>query len=186
MDDDDGFPGMGGMPGRGGPPKEVDNKKLYEVLGVEKDSSMDQIKKAYRKLAIKCHPDKGGDPEKFKEIQAAYEVLFDKEKRDTYDKYGMEGLKGGAGGHPGGMDDIFSMFMGGRGGGPAQKKKMRVKPITRQVEVSLADVYNGKEVEILIDRQRLCSDCNGVGGSDASAVQTCSACKGRGMRTIMR
>lgn len=64
MDEDD-FPGMGGMGGRrGGPPKEVDNSKLYEVLGVEKTATMEQIKKAYRKLAIKCHPDKGGDPEK--------------------------------------------------------------------------------------------------------------------------
>ena len=65
MDDDDGFPGFpGGMGGRGGPPKEVDNKKLYEILGVDKDATMDQIKKAYRKLAIKNHPDKGGDPDK--------------------------------------------------------------------------------------------------------------------------
>lgn len=63
MDDDD-FPGMGGMGGRRGPPKEVENSKLYEVLGVSKEATMDEIKKAYRKLAIKCHPDKGGDPEK--------------------------------------------------------------------------------------------------------------------------
>ena len=84
------------------------------------------------------------------------------------------------------MDDIFSMFMGGGRGGQAQKRKMRVKPITRAVEVTLADVYNGKATNLVIDRQRLCGDCNGVGGSDASAVQTCSACKGRGMRTLMR
>jgi len=120
-DEDGGFPGMGGPGMRRGPPKEVDNKKLYEILGVEKEATMDQIKKAYRKLAIKCHPDKGGDPEKFKEIQAAYDVLFDKDKRDVYDKHGMEGLKGGAGG-AGGMDDIFSMFMGGGRGGPAAKR----------------------------------------------------------------
>ena len=63
MDDDD-FPGMGGMGGRRGPPKEVENSKLYEVLGVSKEATMNEIKKAYRKLAIKCHPDKGGDPEK--------------------------------------------------------------------------------------------------------------------------
>ena len=82
----------------------------------------------------------------------------------------MEGLKSGGGGG-GGMDDIFSMFMGGgRGGGAAQKKKMRVKPITRAVEVTLADVYNGKTVELNVERQRLCEDCNGVGGSDSTAV----------------
>ena len=84
------------------------------------------------------------------------------------------------------MDDIFSMFMGGGRGGPAQKKNVRVKPITKQVEVSLADIYNGKEIEVDVDRQRLCSDCNGVGGSDASAVQSCKHCKGRGMKTTMR
>ena len=121
----------------------------------------------------------------FKEIQGAYEVLFDKEKRDVYDKHGMEGLKGGAGG-PGGMDDIFSMFMGGRGGGGAQKRKQRVKPQTKQIDVSLADVYNGKTVEIDVDRQRICSVCNGLGGTDATAVQTCTTCKGKGMRTILR
>ena len=67
-DEDGGFPGMGG-PGRRGPPKEIENKKLYEILGVDKESTMDQIKKAYRKLAIKCHPDKGGDPERVSDNQ---------------------------------------------------------------------------------------------------------------------
>lgn len=111
-------------------------------------------------------------------------MLFDKDKRDTYDKYGMDGLKNGGGG-PGGMDDIFSMFMGGgRGGG--ERRKARVKPQTKTVDVSLADIYNGKTVEIDVDRQRICSVCNGVGGTDATAVQTCSACKGKGMRTILR
>merc|ERR1712100_523638 len=125
---EDGFPG-GGFPGggRGGPPKEGDNKKLYEILGVEKNATMDEIRKKYRKLAIKMHPDKGGDPEKFKEIQQAYDILFDKDKRETYDRHGMEGLKGGAGGG-GGMDDLFSMFTGqGRG----QPQKKRVKPIVK-------------------------------------------------------
>ena len=84
----------------------------------------------------------------FKEIQAAYDVLFDKDKRDVYDKHGMEGLKGGAGG-PGGMDDIFSMFMGGGRGGPAAKRQARVKPIAKHVEVSLADIFNGKTVETM-------------------------------------
>ena len=87
------------------------------------------------------------------------------------------------------MDDIMNMFMGGRGGGAggAQKKRqVRVKPITRQVECSLADIYNGKTVELDIDRQRICSTCNGVGGTDESAVQACTGCKGRGMKTTMR
>lgn len=83
------------------------------------------------------------------------------------------------------MDDIFSMFMGGGRGGGA-KQKVRVKPIAKKVEVSLADIYNGTSVEVDVDRQRICDDCNGVGGTDASAVQTCSACKGRGMRTVLR
>jgi len=181
-DGEGGFPG--GFPGgRRGPPKEVDNKKLYEVLGVDKDATMDQIKKAYRKLAIKQHPDKGGDPEKFKDIQVAYDILFDKEKRDVYDRAGMEGLKGGGGGVQG-MDDLFSMFSGMQGRGQPQKK--RVKPIARQIEVTLADIYNGKTVELALERQRICGECDGKGGIDDTAVQTCTGCKGRGMRTIMR
>ena len=98
-----GFPGgqdFEDMPGMGrGPKKEVDNSKFYEVLGVSKNATSDEIKKAYRKKALKEHPDKGGDPEKFKEISLAYEVLSDQEKRDIYDKYGEEGLREGAGGH---------------------------------------------------------------------------------------
>jgi DnaJ family protein A protein 2 len=97
----------------------------------------------------------------------------------------MDGLKGGAGGG-GGMDDLFSMFtgMGGRGGGQPQKK--RVKPIARQIDVTLADIYNGKTVELNLERQRICAACDGKGGTDETAVQTCSGCKGRGMRTTMR
>ncbi len=112
MEDDDeggGFPGgfPGGMGGRRGPPKEVDNKAYYEIIGVEKTATMDEIKKAYRKKAIKMHPDKGGDQEEFQKLQVAYDTLFDKDKREVYDKYGEEGIKKGmgAGGDPG---DIFS------------------------------------------------------------------------------
>lgn len=84
------------------------------------------------------------------------------------------------------MDDIFSMFMGGGRGGPGAKKNVRIKPITKQIEVTLSDIMNGKEILVDVDRQRLCSECNGVGGSDATAVQACSGCKGRGMKTKMR
>jgi DnaJ family protein A protein 2 len=113
-----GFPG-GEMPGRG-PRKEVDNSKYYELLGVEKDAQPNEIKKAYRKLAMKHHPDKGGDENLFKELSVAQEVLMDGKKRDIYDKYGEEGLKEGMGeGGPGGggMSDLFGGMFGGGGGG---------------------------------------------------------------------
>merc|ERR1711934_504716 len=100
------FEEMGGMGGRGGPPKEVDNTGFYKRLGVEKDADFSTIKKAYFKLARTHHPDRGGDKEKFQEIQAAYEVLIDREKREKYDRHGEDGLKEGGGG--GGMDDLLS------------------------------------------------------------------------------
>src|ERR1700733_2317600 len=105
---------MHGHDMRGGPKKEIDNTKFYELIGIPKTATTDEVKKAFRKLALKAHPDKGGDPEKFKEISVAYEVLQDPEKRKLYDKYGEEGLRDGAGGS--GFGDIFDMFgMGGRG-----------------------------------------------------------------------
>lgn len=116
-----GFPfgDMGGDPFeemRGGrkPKGPIDNKKYYELLGVDKDATFDQIKKAYRKLAIKMHPDKGGDPEKFKEITQAYEVLSDRDKRELYDQGGPEAVQQGAAmGGRGGMDPFSAMFGGG-------------------------------------------------------------------------
>ena len=104
------FAGMhGGGPGR--PKKNVENSKYYELLGVEKTATFDQIKKAYRKKALKEHPDKGGDPNKFKEITHAYEVLSDKDKREVYDRHGEEGIQSGAGPMHG--QDIFSAMFGG-------------------------------------------------------------------------
>ena len=87
----------------------------------------------------------------FKEITRAHEILSDKEKRDIYDKHGMEGIEKGVGG-AGGMDDIFSMFMGGGGPGGGQKRKQRVKPIARRIECTLADVYNGNTFDLEVDR----------------------------------
>merc|ERR1712060_422868 len=103
------------MGGRG-PRKDVDTTKFYKLLEVDKNAGDAEIKKAYRKLAVKHHPDKGGDPEKFKEITRAYEVLSDSDKRSKYDRYGEEGLEDGGGD----ASDIFESFFGGggrRGGG---------------------------------------------------------------------
>ncbi|RRT72661.1 hypothetical protein B296_00009443 [Ensete ventricosum] len=96
-------------------PKSSDNTRYYEILGVSKNASQDDLKKAYRKAAIKNHPDKGGDPEKFKELAQAYEVLSDPEKREIYDQYGEDALKEGMGGGGGGHNpfDIFESFFGG-------------------------------------------------------------------------
>ena len=110
------------MPGgpRGGPKKDVDTKKYYDLLGVSKTASQDEIKKAFRKLALKMHPDRGGDTEKFQELNKAYEVLSDAEKREIYDNYGEEGLREGGGGGPDLSDLLGGMFGmgGGRGGRP--------------------------------------------------------------------
>jgi DnaJ family protein A protein 2 len=176
-----GFPGFGGF---GGPDEDdssnsnadVDNKKLYEVLGVAKEASSNDIKKSYFKLAKEHHPDKGGDPEKFKEIQAAYEVLNNPEKREIYDKYGLDGLTNGGGG----MDPFADLLGGlfGRRGGPAQKQQRKVKPVVKEVKVKLEDVYSGKLLKIPHKKQKVCEECNGKGGKNA---KKCTKCKGHGV-----
>ena len=170
---------MGGM-GRGSN-KEVDNKRFYELIGVPQTASQNEIKKAFRKLALKAHPDKGGDPELFKEISVAYEVLSDPEKRKMYDKYGEEGLREGAGGS--GFGDIFEMFgMGGRGQKDRGPKKG--KSVMHPVKATLEDLFHGKTSKVAVSRDRICSKCDGKGGK-ADAVTKCSACNGKGMRTVM-
>uniref|UniRef100_A0A0G4I9I1 J domain-containing protein n=1 Tax=Chromera velia CCMP2878 TaxID=1169474 RepID=A0A0G4I9I1_9ALVE len=180
----DGMPngnGQGNGMGRGR--REVDNNKFYEVLGVPKEANETEIKKAFRKLAIKTHPDKGGDPEKFKEITRAYEVLSDPEKRKTYDEYGEEGLDGQGGGAD--PSDIFEMFFGGGGrrGGPPTKKKC--ENVGTTIKCTLEDTYNGTIRKLAIQRDRICPDCNGVGG-DKEHVTTCDMCNGTGVRIEIR
>merc|ERR1719456_568080 len=126
------FPGMeGGDPRRRKSNKPVDTNKFYELLEVDKNANAADIKKAYRKLAVKHHPDKGGDPEVFKNITKAYEVLSDDEKRKTYDKYGEEGLEEGGGGGQDPMDIFGELFGGGGGrrgsGGRGSRQRQKTK-----------------------------------------------------------
>jgi len=175
----------GGFPGgkrESGPPKEVENKKYYEILEVDKKASPDEIKKAYRKKAIKLHPDKGGSQEKFQELQHAYEILSDQEKRDVYDKYGEEGLKEGVGGEAG---DIFDLLMN-RGGGGRQAAKRKTKSVLHTLKVTLEDVYTGAQKYLQISRFRICTGCKGSGSKEANANTKCSGCNGKGMKVIVR
>jgi DnaJ family protein A protein 2 len=161
------------------PPKDVDNKKFYEILGVDPKASADDIRKAYRKLAVKLHPDKGGDQHKFQELQHAYEILSEPEKRDIYDKYGEEGLKEGAGGE----GDIFDLLMN-RGGGRQQKRK--TKSVLHNLNVSLEDVYKGNSKYLEISRYRTCGGCKGSGAKDPNANTKCAGCGGKGIKVVLQ
>jgi len=165
----------GGMPGgmggrRRGP---VDNSKFYKSLGVEKTASDKEIKTAYRKLAVKCHPDKpDGDAEKFKEITKAYEILSDPQKRSAYDEGGEDAVSGeGGGGDP---SDIFSqMFGGGGGGGRQQQRKRKTKDVQHTLNITLEQLYNGVTKKIAINRDVI---------DKHRGVKTCQECEGRGVK----
>ncbi|KAJ8460090.1 hypothetical protein OPV22_033016 [Ensete ventricosum] len=172
-------------------PKKSDNTRYYETLGVPKSASQDDLKKAYRKAAIKNHPDKGGDPEKFKELAQAYEVLSDPEKREIYDQYGEDALKEGMGGG-GGHDpfDIFSSFFGGGpfggGGGSSRgRRQRRGEDVIHPLKVSLEDLYNGTSKKLSLSRNVICQKCKGK-GSKSGASMKCSGCQGSGMRVTIR
>jgi DnaJ family protein A protein 2 len=158
-----------------GPKKDVDTQRFYDLLGVSKTATSDEIKKAFRKKALKEHPDKGGDPELFKEITVAYEVLFDPEKRSVYDKYGEEGIRDNAGGGGMGGMDIFDLINGRMGGGGKSGPK-KGKSVLHPVKATLEDLYNGKSTKIVVNRERICSTCDGKGGK--GPVAKCTACKG--------
>jgi DnaJ family protein A protein 2 len=168
--------GFGGRQAREEEP--VDNSSLYKALGIEKSADAGAIKKAYRILAMKHHPDKGGDPEKFKEITKANEILSDPEKRAKYDKYGEKGLQEGGGG--GGHGDIFNAMFGGGGG---QRGPRKGKDVLFKLKVSLDDLYNGGQKTLRLTKNVVCVGCQGKGGE---GVMKCTACKGRGIRTILR
>ncbi|XP_077423243.1 dnaJ homolog subfamily A member 1 [Vanacampus margaritifer] len=151
----------------------------YDLLGVGPKASADEIKKAYRKLALKYHPDKNpNEGEKFKLISQAYDVLSDPKKRDLYDQGGEQAIKeGGMGGGSSPMD-IFNMFFGG--GGRMQRER-RGKNIVHQLSVTLEDMYNGSTRKLALQKNVICEKCEGYGGKKG-ALEKCSNCKGRGVQ----
>lgn len=161
----------------------VADTKLYTTLGVNPDASDNEIKKAYRKLAMKYHPDKGGDPDKFKEISAAFEILSDPNKKNKYDRFGVTNDNQQPGMNP--FDhmnvdpmDMFSQFFGG---GHQRQQRPRKNTQTIQFGISLEDVYNGKVVKLKVERNIMCDPCKGNGSQDP--LIRCEACKGVGIQT---
>ena len=165
------------------------NKQLYDLLGVSPDASEAELKKSYRKKALSLHPDKGGDPELFKEVTSAYEVLSDSSKREMYDRFGAEGLS--EGGMGGGMDpqDLFSQLFGGAGGffggGGRPRGPRKGKDLVHRVKATLEDLYNGKLTKLALQKHVLCAKCQGRGGKEG-AVKTCNTCNGQGVKVVLR
>ncbi|WP_300814700.1 molecular chaperone DnaJ [uncultured Bacteroides sp.] len=186
----------------------MEKRDYYEVLGVERNATADEIKKAYRKKAIQYHPDKNpGDKtaeEKFKEAAEAYDVLSNPDKRARYDQFGHAGLGGAAGnggpygGFGGGMsmDDIFSMFgdifggrggfggFGGFGGESSQQRRYRGSDLRVKVKLNLKEISTGVEKKFKLKKYVTCEHCHGTGAEGNSGSETCPTCKGSG--TVIR
>lgn len=176
-------------------------RDYYEILGLAKGAGEEEIKKSYRKLALKYHPDKNpGDPEaekRFKELSEAYEVLSDSDKRRLYDQYGHDGLKAQGYAGPGSVEDIFSQFSdifegsifesffggGGGGGGRRTRRGGRGRPgadLRIELELSFEDVAAGVKKKIELKRQTRCDKCSGSGASEGSKLEACPTCGGQG------
>lgn len=188
----------------------AEKRDYYEVLGVAKNATPEEIKKAYRKKAIQYHPDKNpGDKEaeeKFKEAAEAYDVLSDADKRARYDQFGHsmgpQGFGGGAGGYGGfsgfgggmSMEDIFAHFgdifgghdFGGATGGSARKHVNKGTDLRITVKVTLKDIMNGVEKKLKIPKLVACPHCNGTGAKDGTAFHTCQRCHGTGYITTVQ
>lgn len=180
----------------------MSKRDYYEILEIQKTASAEEIKKAYRKMAIKYHPDKnpGDKPseEKFKEAAEAYEILSTPEKKQRYDQFGHAGLGGNSGFGGGGrggfdgmnMDDIFSQFgdifgghFGGGGGGRGGRRVNRGSNLRVKVKMTLEEIANGVEKKIKVNKYVACKSCSGTGAKNGSAFNTCSTCRGSGQVT---
>ena len=172
--------------------QKMSEQDFYNILGVERNSSEGEIKKAYRKLAMKYHPDRNaGDKEaekKFKEVNTAYEILKDPKKRNQYDNFGSSSFQNG-GGHGGGFDggmnfsDIFSDFFSDfSGGGTSQKRKSNQNgsDLRYNTEVTLEEAYNGTTQEVSFSVNQACDKCDGKGYAEGGKVETCSTWNGGG------
>ena len=177
--DDDDFGGFSQGFGKPKPKKDIDNTTFYKILGVEKTATKDEIRKAYRTLIRTKHPDKGGDKDEFQKIQLAYDTLSDENKRKVYDDYGEEGLKEGMTEEPTSIFDIF-------GGGGKKNVRRKTKSVLQAMEVSLEDIYVGKEKYLEIKRYRICKKCKGNGSKDPNANTKCTSCNGRGVKMVVQ
>lgn len=187
----------------------MDKKDYYEILEIQKNATNDDIKSAYRKMALKYHPDRNPDNKeaenKFKEAAEAYEVLSDTDKRARYDRYGHDGLRGTNFHSYSSVDDIFSSFsdiFGGRGGGSifdeffgggqrrsSQRKTMasRGSDLKIRLPLDLEEIALGAEKKIKIKRYIVCDECNGIGTKRGSGFETCKTCNGTGeIRQVSR
>ena len=156
----------------------------YKVLEVERTSSQEEMKKSYRKLSLKYHPDKpGGDEEKFKTINEAYEVLKDPKKREIYDRHGVDGLKR-QNTRPSPAPDFFSHIFRGHQGRPG---KVKCAPINIKIETTLEQLYNREKIEKIIQVNVMCDGCKGSGIRDGLSSIFCGNCQGQGkiQRTVM-
>jgi len=182
----------------------AEKNDYYETLGVSKTASKDDIKSAYRKLAKKYHPDnkETGNEAKFKEVQEAYDILYDDQKRRTYDQFGHAAFEQGAGGAGGGnpfsgfgfgdegvdLGDIFSSFFGGgarRSSGSNAGPRKGNDSLLR-VKVDFMDTILGRDIEIPVEVDEKCPRCNGTGAKDASSIKTCPHCNGKGYIRVQR